>query len=118
MDFAGGRIAQARPAGEAHRRLAGLLRGADRVDRVELGDPELYAFRIHRGSGPDRLAVWARGDVLAEGPPPRPVRLPWAVEHATAVDVLGVARPTRCADGTVRLDADGTPVFVTAEVAR
>ena len=118
MDFAGGRIAQVRPAGEAHRRLAGLLRGADRVDRVELGDPELYAFRIHRGSGPTGSPVWARGDVLAEGPPPRPVRLPWAVEHATAVDVLGASRPTRCADGTVRLDADGTPVSSTAEVAR
>jgi hypothetical protein len=46
------------------------------------------------------------------------VRLPWAVEHATAVDVLGASRPARCANGTVRLDADGTPVFVTAEVAR
>ena len=94
MDFAGGRIARVRPEGEAHRRLAGLLHGADRVDRIDVGDPDLYAFRHpSRHSGPDRLAVWTRGDVLAEGPPPRPVRLPWAVEHATAVDVLGASRP-------------------------
>jgi hypothetical protein len=119
MDFAGGRIVRVRPEGEAHRRLAGLLRGADRVDRIDAGDPDLYALRIHAGaSRPDRLAVWARGDVLAEEPPPRPVRLPWAGEHATAVDVLGASRPARCADGTVSLDADGTPVFLTAEVAR
>ena len=118
MDFAGGRIARVRPEGEAHRRLAGLLHGADRVDRIDVGDPDLFAFRIHCDSGPDRLAVWARGDVLAEGPSPRPVRLPWAAERATAVDVLGAARPVRCADGTVSLLADGTPVFVTAEVER
>jgi hypothetical protein len=118
MDFAGGRIARVRPEGEAHRRLAGLLHGADRVDRIDVGDPDLFAFGIRRDSGADRLAVWARGDVLAEGPPPRPVRLPWAGERATAVDVLGAARPVRCADGTVSLHADGTPVFVTAEVGR
>jgi hypothetical protein len=95
----------------------GVVRGPGRPDRG--GDPELYAFRIHRsGSRLDRLVVWTRGDVLAEGPPPRPVRLPWAVEYATAVDVLGASRPARCADGTVSLDTDGTPAFVTAGVAR
>ena len=100
MDFAGGRIAQVRPAGEAHRRLAGLLRGADRVDRVELGDPELYAFRIHRGSGPDRLAVWARGDVLAEGPLAACGCVGGRVAR-TAVDVLG-ARGRLPVRGTAR----------------
>jgi len=84
------------------------------VAPVAAGDG-VHAFRRTTGTGPDRLAAWAGGDdPLGEGGPARRVRLDWPYRTARATDVSGRHPELRLDHGTVELDLDETPVFITA----
>jgi len=115
MDHVGDLIEHRYPAAETFELLARHLEGAERVDRINVeGLPDLYLFEIPRTGRTPLLVAWERAatwdtDVASAVEFTRE----WACPAARAVDVFGVEVPVESGDGTLRILASSTPVFIT-----
>ncbi len=111
----GGAILVPEPTYDAFQRVAGWLDGVDSVVREDVGDPDLWLFRLDVPPEQVGYVLWHHRDAFhGEDQPPVSVTFPVPWQAVAAEDVFGQVPDAAVDTGAVTLEVTGTPVHITA----
>jgi hypothetical protein len=102
------------PSAAAFERMARTLGGVESVTRVALPEaPDVFLFRVERGTRGPAYVIWQRRDQFAgEDAPPASVTIAWTAKPPTGVDALGAAVPVKLEGSRLTLPVSLTPIFL------
>jgi len=104
------------PGYACFQRMTGQLAGMEQVQRMDLGDPSLYVFQIHRREGDPLYVAWHRDPSLdpfdALQAEPVSVHLPIPDRQVELTDVFGQTWNASSQDGWLTLSLSDTPIYI------
>jgi hypothetical protein len=109
-----GQLTRQFPVAQACKRMTEAFRSLEQVSRIEVaGQPEIYLFRVERGSRGPLHVVWQKRNTFSgEDVPQTPFRWDWKANAVSATDALGQQIPANIRNGEVYLPISSTPVYL------
>jgi len=100
-----------KPAFSAYQRMAGILGDVKAIERMEMKDRRVYAFKVWNRDGRIVYVLWARPDGFGETAHIS-LRFPLTSKDVKIEDVLGERQTPKIKKGELLLELSDVPVFV------
>jgi hypothetical protein len=114
LEFVDGVAAEKRPVAAVYKRLAELLTGISKVEKIEDGGRHsIYMYKVYRQDQHPLFIIWERRDAFSgDEQPPAPLRMAWEAPGAFAVDALGQTIPVEFYSREISLGVTDMPIYL------